>query len=177
MPTDNTNHMKYLVQAAKTCKEWPNYKLTVVSSTLGKDWCCGSNFDQTAVKSGRYVSWLLTTIESLWALCVFRIVLHNISINRIDIDCELNIDYEYLLKPTSNDIKNRYLLSSNIAKNQCNLSDIKLHSAKIYERNVILITLEGYWVFGMFALNQLYQKSNLKGEISNWTQNIDIVQH
>ena len=29
----------------------------------------------------------------------------------------------------------------------------------------------------MFALNQLYQKSNLKGQISNRTQNTDIVQH
>ena len=29
----------------------------------------------------------------------------------------------------------------------------------------------------MFALNQLYQKLNLKGQISNRTQNTDIMQH
>ena len=30
--------------------------------------------------------------------------------------------------------------------NRCTLSDIDLHSAKIHERNVILVTLEGYLV-------------------------------
>ena len=37
-----------------------------------------------------------------------RLVLHDMSIYRIDIEYELNIDYEYLLKPTSNDIENGY---------------------------------------------------------------------
>ena len=36
------------------------------------------------------------------------LVLYDISIYRIDIECELNIGYEYLLKPTSTVIKNRY---------------------------------------------------------------------
>ena len=36
------------------------------------------------------------------------LVLYYISIYRIDIECELNSDYEYLLKPTSTDIENRY---------------------------------------------------------------------
>mgnify|MGYP001802103718 CR=1 FL=1 len=36
------------------------------------------------------------------------LVLCDILIYRIDIECELNIDYEYPLKPTSNDIDKRY---------------------------------------------------------------------
>ena len=65
--------------------------------------------------------------------------------------------------------------------NRYYLSDIEFHSAKIHEKNVIIVLWSIWrdilWVFGMFALNQLYQKSNLKGQISNWTQNTDIVQH
>ena len=37
-----------------------------------------------------------------------QLVLHDISIYQIDIESELKIGYEYLLKPTSNDIDNRY---------------------------------------------------------------------
>ena len=76
-------------------------------------------------------------------MCV--LVLHDISIYQIDIKCELNINYEYLLKPTSDDIENRY--QAQISPKSVNtLSDIELYSAKIHERNVILVTLEGYLV-------------------------------
>ena len=99
-------------------------------------------------------------------------MLHDISIYRIDIECELNINYEYLLKPTSNDIENRY--QAQISPKSVNtLSDNELYSAEIHERNVILVTLEGYFGFEFLEcslLNQLYRNSNR-------TQNTDIVQH
>ena len=73
-------------------------------------------------------------------------MLHDISIYRIDIEYELNIDYEYLLKPTSNNIENRY--RAQILR----YSDIELHSAKIHERIMILVTLLGclgsFWNVG-----------------------------
>ena len=61
------------------------------------------------------------------------------SIYRIDIEYELNIDYEYLLyqhRMTSEmDIEQKY------GPNRCYILDIELHSAKIHEKNAVLVSL------------------------------------
>ena len=101
------------------------------------------------------------------------LVLHDISIYRIDIECEFNIDYEYLLKPTSNDIE----IELKYCPNRCNLSDIELHSAKIHERNVILVMLEGYLVsFWKVRAKPVISKIKFEGAYIESFQNTDIVQ-
>ena len=46
--------------------------------------------------------------------------------------------------------------------NRCNLSDIELHSDKIYERNVILVTLEEYYLVSFW---NVHPKPNIISKI------------
>ena len=62
-----------------------------------------------------------------------------------------------MLKPASND---------KIAKNRFYLKDIDKHFHEIYAKFVVFVSSG---ILGMFALNQLYRKSNLKEQILNQT--------
>ena len=66
-------------------------------------------------------------------------MLSGISIYRIDIECEVNTDYEYDY-PTSNDIKLKF------HKTQCDFSDIELHFTDIRKKLAVELSLEGYLV-------------------------------
>ena len=60
--------------------------------------------------------------------------------------------------------------------NRCNLSDSELHSAKILQRIVILISLKGYLV-SFWDVHAKLIISEIEFERADRTQNTDIVQH
>ena len=98
-----------------------------------------------------------------------EIVLHNISIYRIVIECEPKMDYEKCL--------NQHWITSkiDIEWQNCQKSVWFLKYWITFWWNLCEnCSFCQFWgVFGgilrMFARNQLYQKSNLKEQISNWT--------
>ena len=64
-------------------------------------------------------------------------MLYDISIYRIDINCELKIDYKYLLKSSSKiDIELIY------RPNLIVISDIKLHFDDFYEERIVYRKIE-----------------------------------
>ena len=102
-------------------------------------------------------------------------MLHDTSIYRIKIECTLNIYHQYLLQSTSVDIKNLHRIQMS-ARNQFDFSDLVLSFDGISENLWSVLRGSGS-LFGKFALNRLFEVSDLKKQVSIKTQKYDIVQY